>query len=60
MEFTATLQLAGKTATGIRVPDDVIEALSFSNRKRHVLAVDSAKTAETRTRRIAKIISELS
>ncbi len=34
-------------------------ALSFSNRKRHVLAVEGAKTPETRDRRIAKVLSEL-
>jgi hypothetical protein len=27
MEFHATVQLNGKTATGIRVPDDIVEAL---------------------------------
>jgi hypothetical protein len=30
--------------------------LSYSNRLRHVLAIDSAKTAETRQRRIAKSV----
>ena len=35
------------------------EALSYSNQKRHVLAVDGAKTEETRNRRIAKILAEL-
>ena len=27
MEFTTTLQLDGKTATGIRVPDEAVAAL---------------------------------
>jgi hypothetical protein len=34
-------------------------ALSYSNQRRHVLAVVGAKAAETRTRRIAKIVDEL-
>ncbi len=36
------------------------EALSYSNRRRHVLSVEGAKTDETRQRRIAKSITELS
>jgi hypothetical protein len=143
MKFSATIQLGGKTATGIEVPDDVVaalgagnrppvrvtlagysyqttvarmrgtfmfpvsaavreacgvaagdeveveieldtapreltipaelanalaqhpaaqeafEKLSYTNRKRHVLAVESAKTDETRQRRIAKALDEL-
>jgi len=143
MEFTTTLLLGGKTATGIRVPDEVLaqlgggkrtpvqvtingvtypstiammkgepmlpvsaeirdragveagdeltvglvvddaprtvdvpddlaaalkgdavvaerfSALSYSNQRRHVLAVTGAKTAETRERRIAKVLDEL-
>jgi hypothetical protein len=143
MEFQATIQLDGKTATGVRVPDDVVAALgggnrprvrvtlggyryqtsvarmggefkfpvsaavrdqsglsagdevavrieldtapreltipaelaealerdpaarqvfdglSYSNRKRHVLAVEGAKTDETRQRRIARVLDEI-
>ena len=143
MKFPATIQLGGKTATGINVPDDVVaalgggnrppvrvtlagytyrttvartrgtfmlpvsaevrerarvaagdkldveieldtaprevdipaelaealakhpkakaafEKLSYTNRKRHVLAVEGAKTDETRQRRIAKALDEL-
>jgi hypothetical protein len=143
MEFTTVLLLGGTTATGIRVPDDVVEALgggkrtavrvtindvtypstiammkgepmipvsaeirgkagvragdeltvgivrddstrtvevpedlaaaiaadapaqqrftalSYSNQRRHVLAVTGAKTAETRERRITKVLEEL-
>jgi len=143
MKFRATLELGGKTATGIRVPDDVVEALgggnrppvrvtfagysyrttvarmrgefmfpvsaavreqagvsagdeldieieldtssrevavpaelaaalqqhpeakqafeklSYTNQKRHALAIEGAKTSETRQRRLAKIIEEL-
>jgi hypothetical protein len=34
-------------------------ALSYSQRQRYVLAVDGAKTAETRQRRIVKAVAEL-
>ena len=144
MRFTATLELHGKTATGIEVPDDVVtalgsgkrpavrvtinghtwrssvavmggrnlvgvsaenraaagvsagdvldvdleldtekrevevpadlaaalkksptasrafEALSYSNKSRYVLAIEGAKAADTRARRIAKTVEELS
>ena len=143
MEFTTTLQLDGKTATGIRVPDEVVTALgggkriavsvtingtryastiatmrgepkipvsadirssagiaagdsirveverddaprtvelpaeladalqadpvasgkfaalSYSNQRRHVLAITGARTAETRTRRLQRVLDEL-
>jgi hypothetical protein len=35
------------------------EALSYSNQRRHVLAIEGAKTDATRQRRIAKIVAEL-
>jgi antitoxin component of MazEF toxin-antitoxin module len=35
------------------------EKLSYTNRKRHVLAVEGAKTEETRKRRLEKIATEL-
>lgn len=35
------------------------EALSYSNKRRHVYAVEDAKTAETRQRRIDKSVSQL-
>jgi bifunctional DNA-binding transcriptional regulator/antitoxin component of YhaV-PrlF toxin-antitoxin module len=35
------------------------EKLSYTNQKRHVLAIEGAKTAETRQRRLAKAIDEL-
>lgn len=35
------------------------DALSYSNRRRHVLSVEGAKTAETRARRIAKAVEVL-
>jgi hypothetical protein len=33
--------------------------LSYSNKKRHVLSIEGAKTPETRERRISKVIDEL-
>ncbi|MEA2218638.1 MAG: hypothetical protein QOJ35_1264 [Solirubrobacteraceae bacterium] len=35
------------------------EHLSYSNRQRHVLSIEGAKTAETRRRRIAKAVAAL-
>src|SRR5688500_4277115 len=35
------------------------DALSYSLRRRHVLAVEQAKTEQTRARRIAKVVVEL-
>jgi hypothetical protein len=34
-------------------------ALSYSNQRRHVLSVTGARTAETRTRRIRRVLDEL-
>lgn len=38
---------------------EAFERLSYSNKKRHALAVAGAKTEETRQRRLAKILDEL-
>ena len=56
----------------VDVPDDLaaaldaaptaraaFDALSYSNRRRHVLSVEGAKTDETRQRRIAKAVADL-
>lgn len=56
----------------VEVPDDLaaalakapaaakaFEALTYSNKRRHVLAIDAAKAAETRAKRIATIVAEL-
>jgi hypothetical protein len=56
----------------VDVPDDLakalkkapaakkaFEALTYSNQRRYVMAIDAAKTAETRERRIAKTVTEL-
>ena len=34
-------------------------ALSYSNQRRHVLSVTGARTAETRTRRVQRVLDEL-
>ena len=34
MKFRATVELGGKTATGIRVPDEIVAALAGGNRPR--------------------------
>ena len=39
---------------------EAFAALSYSNQQRHVLAVDGAKTPETRERRITKVVESLS
>ncbi|MEU1983940.1 YdeI/OmpD-associated family protein [Nocardia sp. NPDC019395] len=39
---------------------DVFDALSYSKRRAHVIAVESAEHPETRARRIEKIVTELS
>ena len=52
----AELEKALKRDRGAR---QAFEKLSYSNQKRHVLAVEGAKTEETRQRRIAKIVDEL-
>jgi Bacteriocin-protection, YdeI or OmpD-Associated/Domain of unknown function (DUF1905) len=38
---------------------EAFDRLSYTNRKRHVVAVQSAKTDETRERRLAKALDEL-
>jgi uncharacterized protein YdeI (YjbR/CyaY-like superfamily) len=53
MRFRAVLELHGKTATGF-------EVLAFTRRKEHVRAIEDAKTAETRARRISRAIEKIS
>jgi hypothetical protein len=56
----------------VEVPDDLaralkkapvaktaFDALTYSNQRRYVMAIDAAKTAETRERRITKTVTEL-
>jgi hypothetical protein len=69
IEVELTLDTAPREVT---VPDDLqaaldndltakqfFEGLSYSNKRRLVLAVEGAKTAETRERRIGKTIDQL-
>ncbi|GAA5042152.1 YdeI/OmpD-associated family protein [Nocardia callitridis] len=69
---TVTLELDTEERT-VEVPGDLAEALadnpaakerfdklSFSKRRQHVTSVESAKQAETRQRRVRKVIEELS
>lgn len=51
-DFAAAL--AGDAAAA-----SAFEALSYSNRRRHILAVEGAKTPETRQRRIAGALAAL-
>lgn len=39
--------------------EEAFEKLSYSNKKRHVLAIEGAKAAETRQRRLDKVLAEL-
>lgn len=70
VEITLELDTAPRT---VDVPDDLAAALaaqpgareafdklSYSARKEHVRQVESAKAPETRTRRIGKIVSQVS
>lgn len=69
VEVTLELDTEPRTVT---VPDDLAQALSeagataafdalaYSARKEHVRQVESAKALETRNRRIAKIVANLS
>lgn len=58
MRFRATVELGGKSATGIEVPAAVVEALGAGKRE-HVRALESAKKPETRERRLAKTLEML-
>lgn len=40
MEFRTTVELGGRTATGLRVPDEVVEALGAGRRPPVVVTVD--------------------
>ncbi|MCW2777693.1 MAG: hypothetical protein JWN17_1418 [Frankiales bacterium] len=67
VEVTLELDTAPRT---VDVPEDLaaaltgplretFDALSYSRQLGHVLSVDGAKTAETRERRVAKVLAEL-
>jgi hypothetical protein len=56
------VEIPAELATALTARPEVgraFEALSPSNKKRHVVSVTSAKTDETRARRVAKVIEEL-
>ena len=70
VDVTLELDTAPREVT---VPDDLaaaldaqpgsrarFDALSVSNRQRHVLAVEGAKAPETRARRVEKVVAALS
>ncbi|MCO1594523.1 YdeI/OmpD-associated family protein [Micromonospora sp. RHAY321] len=99
MRFRTTLFLGGRTATGMTVPAETVqalgsgkkprvavtingytyrlradlaaaldaepgarrqfEALSYSNKRQHVLSIEGAKTPATRQRRVAKALTTL-
>ena len=56
VEVPADLAAALDTDAATRAAFD---ALSFSDRRAHVASVEDAKTAETRERRIAKVVAAL-
>jgi uncharacterized protein YdeI (YjbR/CyaY-like superfamily) len=56
MSFRTKILLHGTSATGIEIPPD---GLSYSDRRRIVLAIEGAKAAETRARRIARTVDDL-
>jgi hypothetical protein len=47
MRFTTALERTGKTTTGLRVPDEVIEALGQGKRPRVVVTLDDRYTFRT-------------
>ncbi|WP_328415621.1 YdeI/OmpD-associated family protein [Micromonospora sp. NBC_00389] len=56
VDVPADLAAALDAAPGARRQ---FEALSYSNKRQHVLSVDGAKTPETRQRRVAKAVAAL-
>jgi len=48
-----------KALSGNKTAKATFEKMSYSHKLRHVLAIESARTPETRARRIAKAISDL-
>jgi len=57
VEIPADLAVALDAAPAARAAFD---KLSYSGQRAHVLAVEQAKTADTRARRVAKVITDLS
>jgi hypothetical protein len=48
-----------RAAAGVAAAQQAFQKLSYSQQQRHVLGITSAKTAETRERRIASALAEL-
>jgi hypothetical protein len=60
MEFASTVELGGKTATGIPVPDEVIEALGSSKRPPVVVTVGGHSYRTTAVRMGGRFLVPLS
>jgi hypothetical protein len=60
MEFRSTVELGGKTATGIPVPDEVIEALGSSKRPPVVVTVGGHAYRTTAVRMGGRFLVPLS
>ena len=57
-----TVELPAELADALRadsVASSRFAALSYSNQRRHVLSITGARTAETRTRRLQRVLDEL-
>ena len=57
-----TVDIPADLAAALRADPAASErfaALSYSNQRRHVLAITGARTTETRTRRIQRVLDEL-
>ena len=57
-----TVNLPADLADALRAnpaASDRFAALSYSNQRRHVLSITGARTTETRTRRIQRVLDEL-
>jgi len=61
-DATRTVDLPAELADALRADPAAsvrFAALSYSNQRRHVLSITGARTAETRTRRIQRVLDEL-
>ena len=48
-----------KALAADREAQRAFESLSYSNKRRHILSIEGAKSEETRQRRIGKVVTEL-
>ena len=61
-DATRTVDLPAELADALRADPAAsvrFAALSYSNQQRHVLSLTGARTAETRTRRLQRVLDEL-